>query len=213
MKKRFMWIASKSFAFLLVLMCFLGTLVSCQKPIESKAQKDAITKTDEGTKTDDGAKPAEGTKQDDKPTPTLDAASEVLLEKLHGSWQSQYKEDFQFNKNTKMFLSRGEDWSDPKADPKSIVDNFGGTIEKIIADSETSGIIFIKYTLAPYGTVGNYYAIQYFDLVPQTSIKISGAYKKDGKTDTATLDEAIKEFTAENGYFAANSECEYHNLP
>lgn len=181
MKKRFMWIASKSFAFLLVLMCFLGTLVSCPKPVESKAEKDA--------------------------------ASEALLEKLHGSWQSQYKEDYQINKNTKMFLSRGEDWSDPKADPKSIVDNFGGTIEKIIADSETSGIIFIKYTLAPYGTVGNYYAIQYFDLVPQTSIKISGAYKKDGKTDTATLDEAIKEFTAENGYFAANSECEYHNLP
>lgn len=59
-------------------------------------------------------------------------------------------------------------------------------------------------TTAP--DVGKWYAICYKDLT-KTSIKISGAFKNGGKTSCDTLEEAEKEFTVENGYFDAYSEC------
>ena len=54
--------------------------------------------------------------------------------------------------------------------------------------------------------LGKWYAISYKNLSP-TSISISGALKASGKKSTETLEEAIKEFTIENGYFAVYSEC------
>lgn len=54
--------------------------------------------------------------------------------------------------------------------------------------------------------VGKWYAISYKNLT-DSSIQLSGAYKSDGKSSTETLEEAIKEFTIENGYFARYSDC------
>ena len=54
--------------------------------------------------------------------------------------------------------------------------------------------------------VGKWYAVSFKDLT-SNSVKISGAYKTNGKTSTETLEEAKTEFTVENGYFAWYSEC------
>ena len=74
----------------------------------------------------------------------------------------------------------------------------------------TSGYIYIKYTVAMNADcsysetapdVGKWYAISYKDLGAE-KISISGAYKKGGATSCETLDEAVTEFTVDNGYFA-----------
>ena len=74
----------------------------------------------------------------------------------------------------------------------------------------TSGYIYIKYTVsmnADYSysetapDVGKWYAISYKDLGAE-KISISGAYKEGGATSCETLDEAVTEFTVDNGYFA-----------
>ncbi len=97
-------------------------------------------------------------------------------------------------------------------------ESYAGEIVKVVEDSDSAGTIFIKYTRAAtadwsYSTdkneapdVGNYYAISYKNLT-ENSISFSGAYKADGKTSTDTLEEAVKEFTIENGYFSSYSEC------
>ncbi|WP_443739840.1 hypothetical protein [Treponema sp.] len=73
----------------------------------------------------------------------------------------------------------------------------------------TSGYIYIKYTVsmnADYSysetapDVGKWYAISYKDLGAE-KISLSGAYKKGGATSCETLDEAVTEFTVDNGYF------------
>ena len=48
--------------------------------------------------------------------------------------------------------------------------------------------------------VGKWYAISYKDLGAE-KISISGAYKEGGATSCETLDEAVTEFTVDNGYF------------
>lgn len=79
----------------------------------------------------------------------------------------------------------------------------------------TSGYIYIKYTVAMNADwsyletapdVGKWYAISYKDLGAE-KISISGAYKKDGATSCETLDEAVTEFTVDNGYFGNYSSC------
>lgn len=74
----------------------------------------------------------------------------------------------------------------------------------------TSGYIYIKYTVAMNANrsysdtapdVGKWYAISYKDLGAE-KISLSGAYKKGGATSCETLDEAVTEFTVDNGYFA-----------
>ncbi|MDE5898825.1 MAG: hypothetical protein K2H09_06120 [Treponemataceae bacterium] len=79
----------------------------------------------------------------------------------------------------------------------------------------SSGYIYIKYTRAmnpdwSYSEdapdVGKWYAVMYKDLT-ERSISISGAWKKDGISAAETLEEAIAEFTVENGYFDSFSEC------
>lgn len=73
----------------------------------------------------------------------------------------------------------------------------------------TSGYIYIKYTVAMNAEysysetapdVGKWYAISYKDLGAE-KISISGAYKDGGATSCETLDEAVTEFTVDNGYF------------
>lgn len=79
----------------------------------------------------------------------------------------------------------------------------------------TSGYIYIKYTVsmnADYSysetapDVGKWYAISYKDLGAE-KISISGAYKEGGATSCETLDEAVTEFTVDNGYFGNYSSC------
>lgn len=77
----------------------------------------------------------------------------------------------------------------------------------------TSGYIYIKYTVSMNADwsysetapdVGKWYAISYKDLDAE-KISLSGAYKKDGATSCETLDEAVTEFTVDNGYFGSYS--------
>ena len=80
-------------------------------------------------------------------------------------------------------------------------------VERIIWNSDASGIIYGKYTENTYNSsvVGKYYAVSFKDLT-DTSILISGAYK-DGKMSADTLIEAITEFTINNGYYSFYSSC------
>lgn len=81
--------------------------------------------------------------------------------------------------------------------------------------SSSSGYIYIKYTKAMNADwsysenapdVGKWYAISYKNLTDDT-VSISGAYKSGGATSIETLDEAVSEFTIENGYFGTYSDC------
>lgn len=85
----------------------------------------------------------------------------------------------------------------------------------VIESSDSSGYIYIKYTKSmnddwSYSEnapdVGKWYAISYKNLTDDT-VSISGAYKSGGATSTETLDEAVSEFTIENGYFGIYSDC------
>ena len=96
--------------------------------------------------------------------------------------------------------------------------SYAGNNLVISKTSENSGYIYIQFTRATdenrnYTTdkekapdIGNWYAISYKDL-EENSIQLSGAYKYEGKTSTETLEEAITEFTIDNGYFGIYSDC------
>ena len=81
-------------------------------------------------------------------------------------------------------------------------------VKSIIWSSDASGIIYGRYITNSFYTnvVGKYYAVSFKDLT-DTSISISGAYKKDGKIATDSLVEAITEFTINNGYYSLYSSC------
>ena len=125
--------------------------------------------------------------------------------KLIGAWESSYGEIYTIAKTS---LSNGGSWGDCYAGDNLVV----------LAETETSGIIFIKYTRAmtadyKYSTdasvapdVGKWYALAYKNLT-DTSLSISGAYKADGKSSEDSLENAVKEFTVDNGYFGTYSEC------
>lgn len=80
-------------------------------------------------------------------------------------------------------------------------------VERIIWNSDASGIIYGKYTENTYSpsVVGKYYAVSFKDLT-YSSVSISGAYK-DGKMSADSLVEAITEFTINNGYYSFYSSC------
>lgn len=80
-------------------------------------------------------------------------------------------------------------------------------VERIIWNSDASGIIYGKYTENTYSpsVVGKYYAVSFKDLT-YSSVSISGAYK-DGKMAADSLVEAITEFTINNGYYSLYSSC------
>lgn len=123
-----------------------------------------------------------------------------MPEKLIGTWESvtaTYTESYTITKDT--FSSKG---------------SYEGNNAKVFKTSETSGYIYIKYTKAANSDwiysesapdVGKWYAVSYKDLT-DSSVKLSAAFKADGKTSTATIDEAKTEFTIENGYFGYYSE-------
>lgn len=85
----------------------------------------------------------------------------------------------------------------------------------VIESSDSAGYIYIKYTKSMNADwsysetapdVGKWYAISYKNLTDDT-ISISGAYKSGGATSMESLDEAVSEFTIENGYFETYSDC------
>ena len=119
---------------------------------------------------------------------------------LYAHWHSTYDELFIITEST---LSSGGFWGENG----SYSALYEGDNLTVVKTDETSGVIYIKYTLAMNPSdVGKWYAVAYKNLTAN-SVELSGAYKADGKTSTETLEEAKTEFTVANGYFASYSEC------
>ena len=119
------------------------------------------------------------------------------------------------HKNHSLLLGT---WENPTYAEETYIYSYGKfdggyykmNVGMIIWSSDTSGIIYGKYTENSYYkdvVVGKYYAVSFKDLT-ESSISISGAYKQNGKIGTATLEEAIREFTIDDGYFGTYSACE-----
>ena len=131
---------------------------------------------------------------------------------LIGKWKDSYDSTYEISQNE--FSNYGYGY-----------DSYAGNnlVISITSNDFSSGYIYIQYTKAycakhsnleeykyTYDNdspdVGKWYAISYKSLTA-SSIQISGAYKDGGKTSTETLEEAMAEFTIENGYFSTYSEC------
>ncbi|WP_443740446.1 hypothetical protein [Treponema berlinense] len=122
---------------------------------------------------------------------------------LIGTWKSSY------GKNFEIFAITSTSLSNSFSDSGNLVDLYAGNnlLVSYTDDKETSGYIYIKYTRAINpADVGKWYAIAFWDLT-SSSLSLSGAYKKDGKTSAENLEDAISTFTIGNGYFGGFSEC------
>ena len=146
-------------------------------------------------------------KTDDNNDDSLTSGIEELStdSPLIGKWKDSYSSIYEISQN------EFSNYSDTYL-------SYAGNNLVISKTSENSGYIYIQFTRAAdenwnYTTdkekapdIGNWYAISYKSLTA-SSIKISGAYKDGGETSTETLEEAMAEFTIENGYFSTYSEC------
>ena len=128
---------------------------------------------------------------------------------LIGKWKDSYDSTYEISQN------EFSNYSDTYL-------SYAGNNLVISKTSENSGYIYIQFTKAYCAEhsnledkyiydndspdVGKWYAISYKSLTA-SSIQISGAYKDGGETSTETLEEAMAEFTIENGYFSTYSEC------
>lgn len=144
------------------------------------------------------------TADDDNPLPQgieeLSADSPLI-----GKWKDSYGSIYEISQTE--FSNYGENYN-----------SYAGKNLVISKSTDNSGYIYIQYTRAAekngnYTTdktkapdVGKWYSISYKSLTA-SSIQISGAYKKGGETSTETLEEAMAEFTIENGYFSTYSDC------
>ena len=148
------------------------------------------------------------TADDDNPLPQgveeLSADSPLI-----GKWKDSYGSIYEISQTE--FSNYGKSY-----------ESYAGNNLVISKSTDNSGYIYIQYTKAYCAEhsnledkyiydndspdVGKWYAISYKGLTA-SSIQISGAYKYDGKTSTETLEEAMAEFTIENGYFAMYSDC------
>ena len=144
-----------------------------------------------------------------KPEPSPETLLPQRIEELStdspliGKWQDSFYSIYEISQNE--FSNYGDGYN-----------SYAGNNLVISKTSENSGYIYIQYTkayCAEHSTydndspdVGKWYAISYKSLTA-SSIKISGAYKKGGETSTETLEEAMAEFTIENGYFSTYSDC------
>lgn len=136
---------------------------------------------------------------DDLPSGVEYLSSDSLL---IGTWKSSYGEIYDISTTE---LKNGGSWGN----------GYAGNNLTVIESSDSAGYIYIKYTKAMNADysysetapdVGKWYAISYKNLTDDT-VSISGAYKSGGATSTETLDEAVSEFTIENGYFGTYSDC------
>lgn len=118
---------------------------------------------------------------------------ELLIAKWVGF---EYKDVYEYNGNNYIsyYLEK----------PNYIVN-----IEKIIWTTDDSGYMYGKYTKNDNdsSSVGLYYAVS-FKFLRKYVCYLAGAWKTGGKNGTDTLEEAISEFTIENGYFSTYSVCE-----
>ena len=128
---------------------------------------------------------------------------EVSYSDILGKWTDDSGSIYEITEDS--FKNYGEGWSAYE----------GNSLEIIPNDDGKSGTIFLKYTVSAnpdwsYSNtapdVGKWYAVSYKNLT-KNSVSLSGAFKLGGKTSTATLKEAIQEFTVANGYFDSYSEC------
>ena len=147
------------------------------------------------------------TADDDNPLPQgveeLSADSPLI-----GKWKDSYGSIYEISQTE--FSNYGKSY-----------ESYAGNNLVISKSTDNSGYIYIQYTKAycaehsnleeykyTYDNdspdVGKWYAISFKELT-NSSIKLSGAYGE--KTSTETLEEAITEFTIENGYFANYSDC------
>ena len=142
------------------------------------------------------------TADDDNPLPQgieeLSADSPLI-----GKWKDSYGSIYEISQTE--FSNYGENYN-----------SYAGKNLVISKSTDNSGYIYIQYTRAAekngnYTTdktkapdVGKWYSISFKELT-NSSIRLSGAYGE--KTSTETLEEAITEFTIENGYFASYSDC------
>lgn len=117
-----------------------------------------------------------------------------------GTWKSEYGEIFEITSDT---LKNGGSWGD----------SYAGNNLLIREITQDSGYLYIKYTRAmnpdytyseDAADVGKWYALSYKNLKPDT-VDLAGAYGNVSATNT--IEEAIAEFTIENGYFASYSTC------
>ena len=142
------------------------------------------------------------TADDDNPLPQ--GVEELSSDSpLIGKWKDSYDSIYEISQTE--FSNYGENYN-----------SYAGKNLVISKSTDNSGYIYIQYTRAAdknwnYTTdktkapdVGKWYAISFKDLT-NSSIKLSGAYGE--KTSTETLEEAMAEFTIENGYFALYSDC------
>ena len=146
------------------------------------------------------------TADDDNPLPQgveeLSADSPLI-----GKWKDSYGSIYEISQTE--FSNYGKSY-----------ESYAGNNLVISKSTDNSGYIYIQYTKAYCAEhsnledkyiydndspdVGKWYAISFKELT-NSSIKLSGAYGE--KTSTETLEEAITEFTIENGYFANYSDC------
>ena len=126
---------------------------------------------------------------------------------LIGKWKDSYGSIYEISQTE--FSNYGKSY-----------ESYAGNNLVISKSTDNSGYIYIQYTKAYCAEhsnledkyiydndspdVGKWYAISFKELT-NSSIKLSGAYGE--KTSTETLEEAITEFTIENGYFANYSDC------
>lgn len=101
---------------------------------------------------------------------------------LVGTWESQYGDGYVISETTITYDDGGYGFG------------WTGTIEEI-ADS------YIYYSKD-----GAFFVVAYKNLT-DSSCSFSNAYKDGGKSSEASLEDAKKEFTVENGYFSYYSEC------
>ncbi len=131
---------------------------------------------------------------------------------LVGTWTSTYSEIF---KVTTSELDNGTNDANYDGVSGDYADCYAGNnlVVSYTNDDKTAGYIYIKYTRAmnenrTYSEsapdVGKWYAVAFKNLT-SSSVSLSGAYGT--VTSTSTLDEAVKTFTVDNGYFSYYSEC------
>ncbi len=132
---------------------------------------------------------------------------------LVGSWKSTYSTGTEVYKITSSTFDNSGSYT---YNGETITYNSYAGNNLVVSytnDDETAGYIYIKYTRAmnegqTYSEsapdVGKWYAVAFKNLT-SSSVSLSGAYGT--VTSTSTLDEAVKTFTVENGYFSNYSEC------
>ena len=125
-----------------------------------------------------------------------------------GTWISTYDEKYDIS------ITDYDNYSHYDADYNYDADNwhlyYSTNKLKIYEIDETSGFLYGQFddeNHIGYGaTKGQWYALMYTGLT-DTYVKLWQPYKDGGKAACDTLEEAVKEFTVDNGYFAGFSEC------